>query len=76
VQVATLGILLLAVLVLPNAIQLTKGGFTPPNEASLPEGKTLFSWQPGWRWALVLGILAALSLLNLGKLSEFLYFQF
>lgn len=33
-------------------------------------------FQPNWRWALVIGLLASLSLLSLNRVSEFLYFQF
>ncbi len=33
-------------------------------------------WQPTRRWAIIMGIIAALAILNLTHVSEFLYFQF
>jgi hypothetical protein len=35
-----------------------------------------FKWQPNWRWGLWIGLLAIISILKLGEVSEFLYFQF
>ncbi len=46
------------------------------------EGKPLFSagaaawWSPSWRWATACGLLAALCLMSMTRVSEFLYFQF
>jgi len=76
-QIAALGLLLAAVLCLPNALQITAGAFTPSNNASLPTAPaTRLCWCPNLRWAVLTGVMAALALLHLGKLSEFLYFQF
>ena len=33
-------------------------------------------WQPTRRWAIIMGVIAALAVLNLTHVSEFLYFQF
>ena len=33
-------------------------------------------WQPNWRWGMWIGLLAIISILKLGAVSEFLYFQF
>jgi hypothetical protein len=35
-----------------------------------------FEWQASSRWAVFVAALAAMSFLNLGQVSEFLYFQF
>jgi D-alanyl-lipoteichoic acid acyltransferase DltB (MBOAT superfamily) len=76
-QIATLGILLLAVLCLPNALQLTAAAFQPSNAASLPQvPPPRLQWRPSRAWAVAIGIMLTIALLHLGKLSEFLYFQF
>ncbi len=33
-------------------------------------------WKPNWRWGVWIGLLAIISILKLGEVSEFLYFQF
>lgn len=44
--------------------------FTPNTQ------EIMAKFQPNWRWALVIGLLASISLLSLNRVSEFLYFQF
>lgn len=76
-QVLVLVILLLAVLCLPNSLQLTAGYLVPSNHASLPSVASLgWRWRPKVSWALFVGLILAIALLHLGKISEFLYFQF
>jgi D-alanyl-lipoteichoic acid acyltransferase DltB (MBOAT superfamily) len=49
-----------------------------PNSQELMRGfeRSAAVWQPSSRWALLIGLLAASSLLHLVRVSEFLYFQF
>ncbi|HYF34122.1 MAG TPA: MBOAT family protein [Prosthecobacter sp.] len=75
-QITALGLLLFAVLCLPNSLQLTAHVFKPSNAASLPQTPSRWRWQPNLLWAVGVGAMGAISLLHLGKLSEFLYFQF
>lgn len=76
-QLASLALVLTAVLTLPNSIQFTSTVFTPPNEPSLPRARSsLWQWRPTLPCAVGLGAVTAIALLHLGKLSEFLYFQF
>tara|TARA_R110002049_G_scaffold158067_1_gene323002 strand:+ start:895 stop:2412 length:1518 start_codon:yes stop_codon:yes gene_type:complete len=73
---AILGLLIFT-LISPNALQLTASAFQPPNEASLPQPRaSTLQWKPNLLWALFTALLFAISLLHLGQLSEFLYFQF
>lgn len=77
IQLVVLGGLMAGCLILPNAVQLTRGSFTLPNEATLPKGPNpWFSWRPDWRWAVITGAAFVAAFLHLGKISEFLYFQF
>lgn len=75
-QIVQLLALLAATLCLPNAIQLASGSLTPSNHASLPFRPSRWHWQPSFGWACVSGLMLAVALLHLGRLSEFLYFQF
>ena len=50
--------------------------FFAPNSQELMEGKTRFSWKPNRRWAFALAVLAIISFMQLGQVSEFLYFEF
>jgi D-alanyl-lipoteichoic acid acyltransferase DltB (MBOAT superfamily) len=43
---------------------------------SQPPKKLKFHWQPNQFWAVVCAVLSAIGLLNLVKVSEFLYFEF
>ena len=47
----------------------------PGAEAAVPVPRR-WRWQPRWPWALLIGALLGLSLLNLSRVSPFLYFQF
>jgi hypothetical protein len=47
-----------------------------PSVKSLKEPLRRFQWRPTWQWALLTIVLAALSLNEMEKISEFLYFQF
>jgi len=61
-----------------NFYQMTKR-FNPaicPHEGSVKSSFFEIVWQPNLIWATVLGVLAALSIMNLSNPSEFLYFQF
>jgi len=42
----------------------------------LMRGRRALFWQPNWRWGLLIGLLFAISILNLNRVSEFLYYQF
>lgn len=76
-QILTLLVLLGAVLLLPNSLQIMRQVFVPPNAQALPDGgRTRLVWRPGRTWALVSGGMLTIALLHLGKVSEFLYFQF
>jgi len=37
---------------------------------------TYFIWTPTRRWAIIIGLIAAVGVLTLSSVSEFLYFQF
>jgi D-alanyl-lipoteichoic acid acyltransferase DltB (MBOAT superfamily) len=79
VQTFTLFMLLAATLLLPNTLQLISGSFTPPNSKSIPTPKlppVSVVWTPNIFWACAAGLMFALSILKLGHISEFLYFQF
>jgi len=60
---------------MPNTQQLM-ARFTPALEhvAYLPG--QLFRWFPSLGWALAIGFIAAIAILNMSHVSEFLYFQF
>lgn len=71
-------LLLCAVLVwfLPNALELLQK-YRPALEtyASANPGRWLV-WRPDTRWALTIGVVGAVAVMNMSGLSEFLYFQF
>jgi len=37
---------------------------------------TKFSWRPNTAWGIIVSLMAVISILHLGSISEFLYFQF
>jgi hypothetical protein len=47
--------------------------FNPENQGILASKPT---WQPNALWSVLIGIMAVVSILHLGSISEFLYFQF
>ena len=49
--------------------------YRPVLRADAPPAARL-SWRPTWPWTIAVAILAALALLNLSNISQFLYFQF
>ena len=65
-------VILLFVFIAPNVQQLMnryKVAINPPSASTL-------AWAPDLRWGLLIGFMALLSILRLGHVSEFLYFQF
>lgn len=75
-QIFQLGVLMACVLLLPNALQIMSGSFEPSNLRGLPVTPSSLQWRPNLKWAILMGAMAALALLHLGQVSEFLYFQF
>jgi hypothetical protein len=77
--------LLMLVLVAPNTIQLTRS-YRPTIDrfgdaaayAVQPLHQCIPSlrWQPNRVWAAAISVIAAMGILGLGSVSEFLYFQF
>jgi len=61
----------------PNTQELMRG-FSPALQAAdhRTGGQRALSWQPSLRWAFGIGFLATISLMSIGRPSEFLYFQF
>lgn len=68
--VAWITMAMLISLALPNSLEIL--GRQPRLEQKL----SITLWQPNKRWAMVIMVAGVLSLLNLGQLSEFIYFQF
>ena len=66
----------------PNTLQLMSRFDPVLNEHVKSNQKPLLpmaqriKWQPSTRWAVIMGIIAAVALLSLNQISEFLYFQF
>jgi D-alanyl-lipoteichoic acid acyltransferase DltB (MBOAT superfamily) len=75
-QLLEIAILFSAVLILPNTLQIAAGSLTPSNQSSLPSSPSRWIWRPTFAWALISGLMLTLALLHLGRISEFLYFQF
>ncbi len=42
----------------------------------LQRGPIELFWRPTWRWGVVIGVALVIALLNLNRVSEFLYYQF
>ncbi len=75
-EIGTLLALAIAVRVLPNVYEFMREAAPEiPAVRGAPRGLRL-GWQMQPRWAVVVGIMAALSLISLHRVSEFLYFQF
>lgn len=76
-------LLMVVVLTLPNT-QQWMGRFSPalglpkpPAQPSrLMQWFARHEWQPGWRWSALMGIAAAICVLCLTRVSQFIYFQF
>jgi len=65
-------LILLVVWLLPNVQQLF---YRFPAALNSPENYRIL-WQPDWKWLFVIVVTAVISILKLGQVSEFLYFQF
>jgi alginate O-acetyltransferase complex protein AlgI len=65
-------VVLLFVFTAPNVQQLMKRYQVAIN----PPAASTLAWAPDLRWGLLIGFMALLSILSLGHMSEFLYFQF
>lgn len=74
---ASLALALLICWLAPNTYQLfqSQGVTLETTAAGRPAVRGL-QWRPSTAWSLFIGLLTALSLLNLSYVSEFLYFQF
>jgi len=72
----TISPLLLAVWFLPNSLQCMRLARPSLNAQTITAGLRLLTWVPNVRWALLGGIALAVCLLSLGRVSEFLYYQF
>ncbi|MES2684725.1 MAG: MBOAT family protein [Pseudomonadota bacterium] len=71
-------ILLFIAVVFPNTQQIM-GRFNPALEKIQLDGRRLFSrlaWRPGFAWSALAGLLAAICVLCLTRVSQFIYFQF
>jgi D-alanyl-lipoteichoic acid acyltransferase DltB (MBOAT superfamily) len=73
-----IGALLLLCWLAPNTQEIARyhgplGADTPPPE---PGREALVRWRPTLAWGAAVGCLFTLALMNLSKVSEFLYFQF
>ncbi|MCW8922098.1 MAG: MBOAT family protein [Gammaproteobacteria bacterium] len=71
-HMALIGIFLASVFMMPNSQQIFhmhSAVIDPPKPGKL-------MWQPNKRWATLIILIAVASILKLGEVSEFLYFQF
>lgn len=78
VELFWIAVLLAIVWTLPNTQQFM-ARFKPVLQAFTPHPPATaqrLQWQPGWRWAIMAGLILAAALLNISQTSEFLYFQF
>ncbi len=71
-----LGLFVLIALKVPNTQQLVAARHRPLNPYGDETVVARRSWQPSPRWAAVTGVVALFTLLQLSRVSEFLYFQF
>ena len=60
---------------LPNTQQIMSR-YEPTLGRPIPNPFARLNWNPTYGWAVLTGVLAALSLFELGSATEFLYFQF
>ncbi|HEY2363539.1 MAG TPA: MBOAT family protein [Candidatus Angelobacter sp.] len=72
----TISPLLLAVWFLPNSLQCMRLARPSLNAQSIMAAPRLLTWVPNVRWAVLGGVAVAVCLLSLGRVSEFLYYQF
>jgi alginate O-acetyltransferase complex protein AlgI len=71
-HISTMLVMLLIVWYAPNVQQIMSRYPLALSEPFVGRIK----WQPNWRWCVWIGLLAIVSILKLGEVSEFLYFQF
>lgn len=67
-------LLLATVWFMPNTQEII-GKYRPSIE-NQPLSSSALSWSPTKKWAAIISVIALISILNLAKVSEFLYFQF
>lgn len=69
--------LLFIVWFMPNVYQIMRL-FNPvlPTYADFTIQNSYLTWQPTRKWAIILAVMATVTLLSLTRISEFLYFQF
>lgn len=72
-----IGGLLFIVWFMPNVYQIMRL-FNPvlPTYADFTIQTSYLTWQPTRKWAIILAVIATVTLLSLTRISEFLYFQF
>ena len=73
---ALLGALLLLCWLAPNTQQITRYHGPSHTDIAPVAQDVVLRWRPTSAWAAAIACLFALSLMNLSKVSEFLYFQF
>jgi alginate O-acetyltransferase complex protein AlgI len=73
---ASIAPLLFVVWFLPNSLQCMRLARPSLNSRAIMAGPRSLSWVPNARWAVLGGLALATSLLSLGRVSEFLYYQF
>ncbi|MCS5712309.1 MBOAT family O-acyltransferase [Candidatus Berkiella aquae] len=61
---------------MPNTSQIMNQHFVPEGIAPERVSASRLSWQPSKRWALLLAMMALISIMLISEESEFLYFQF
>jgi alginate O-acetyltransferase complex protein AlgI len=66
-------VLLPVVFFMPNTQQIMYQSHPALEQA---EAASAISWAPSAKWAVVTGILLSIAVLSMGRVSEFLYFQF
>ena len=74
--IAWIGVLLMAVWLLPNTQQFTRDFDPAVGPVAAPATLARLKWRPSPRWAMFSGGVLALGLLSLNRVSAFLYFQF
>lgn len=69
---------LLFALVMPNSLEVARyvGPSDDRNLKGLVGKKIWLAWKPGGAWAILTAVLLLISIMNLWRTSEFLYFQF
>ena len=71
-----IGSLLLLCWLAPNTQEIARYHGPPGADTPLSAHDALLRWRPTPAWGVAVACLFALALMNLSKVSEFLYFQF